>query len=124
MKTFESDDEGLIVKRNIRFYSMCEHHLLPFKGKVNIGYVPNREIIGISKSRYVKWKSRKLTIPEELTKSISRGLKKEMKMKGNIVEIEAKHLCEQMGGVEDTESITRTKIETDYFNKNVELSKI
>lgn len=119
MRTFDVEHNELVVKDGIKFFSMCEHHLLPFFGNVSIGYVPDGEVVGLSKlTRYTKWQSRKLTNQEELTSSIAEGLREEMNVKGVIVHIEAEHLCEQMRGVEGDGSTTLTSATRGVFEED------
>ncbi|WP_436908787.1 GTP cyclohydrolase I [Halosimplex marinum] len=108
MKLFETSETELIIKSDIPIYSLCEHHLLPYTGKANIAYKPDGKVVGLSKLiRYVRWRSRRLTIQEELTRDIAKGLRSEINAQCVIVELEATHLCETMRGVE-TETSTRT----------------
>lgn len=109
MRTFEAESTGLVVKTEIPFHSLCEHHLLPFHGSVNIAYRPDKEVVGLSKlTRYVRWQSRKLTMQERLTNNIASGLAEEIDADAVLVEMTATHLCESMRGVE-TESTTTTR---------------
>lgn len=108
IRTFESENEELVVKTGIPVYSLCEHHLLPYHGTVNIAYRPNDEVAGLSKLiRYVRWRSRRLTIQERLTQEIANGLATELNAEVVLTEIRATHLCEAMRGVE-TQTETRT----------------
>lgn len=111
-KKFESESyKGLITVSNIDFYSLCEHHLLPFFGKVSIGYVPNGHILGLSKfARLVDIYSRRLQVQEHLTTQIADTLMKYLKAKGVIVHISAVHLCMSMRGVNKDGAITKTTI--------------
>ena len=94
-----SEDADAVVARDIRFYSMCEHHMLPFFGKIHIAYSPNRRVFGISKLvRLVEKYSRRLQIQERLTKSIADELDAQG-VKGVVVVAEAEHLCMKMRGV-------------------------
>lgn len=109
MRTFEAESDGLVIKTGIPFYSMCEHHLLPFHGSVNIAYRPESEVVGLSKlTRYVRWQSRQLTMQERLANDIASGLSEELDADGVFVQMNATHLCESMRGVE-TESTTTTR---------------
>jgi len=94
-----SEDADTVVARDIRFYSMCEHHMLPFFGKIHIAYSPNHRVFGISKLvRLVEKYSRRLQIQERLTKSIADELYAQG-VKGVVVVAEAEHLCMKMRGV-------------------------
>lgn len=109
MRTFDADSDGLVIKTGIPFHSLCEHHLLPFHGSVNIAYRPDEEVVGLSKlTRYVRWQSRQLTMQERLTNDIASGLADELDADTVLVEMNATHLCESMRGIE-TESTTTTR---------------
>lgn len=112
MRTFPTEDSGLVVKTGIPLYSLCEHHLLPYHGVAHVGYIPDGEVVGLSKlPRYVRWQSRRLTMQESLTEDIAAGLSEEAGANGVIVEITATHLCEAMRGVERaTETTTRATV--------------
>lgn len=119
MRTFDVDHDEMVVKEGIQFFSLCEHHMLPFFGKVHIGYIPDGEVLGLSKlTRYTKWKSRVLTNQEELTREIADGLQDEVSSQGVMVVIEAEHLCEQMRGVEGHGSVTKTSAVRGKYRKN------
>ena len=109
MRTFDAESDGLVIKTGIPFHSLCEHHLLPFHGSVNIAYRPDDEVVGLSKlTRYVRWQSRQLTMQERLTNDITTGLAEELGADAVLVEMNATHLCESMRGIE-TESTTTTR---------------
>jgi len=109
IRTFDAETDDLVVKTGIPVYSLCEHHLLPFFGTVNLAYRPNGEVVGLSKlTRYVRWQSRQLTMQEQLTNDIASGLADELDAATVLVEMNATHLCEAMRGVE-TESTTTTR---------------
>lgn len=118
MTSFPVEHEGMVVKKDIPFYSLCEHHLLPFSGKVHIGYVPNGEIVGLSKLiRYTRWKARKLTVQERLTREITEGISEEVGAEGVIVAIEAEHTCEAMRGIETPDTTTITTFSTGVLDE-------
>ncbi|GGL21137.1 GTP cyclohydrolase 1 [Halarchaeum grantii] len=101
MRTFEAEGDDLVVKTGIPFYSLCEHHLLPFHGTAHVAYRPDGEVVGLSKLvRYVKWASRRLTIQEQLTRDVAEGLHEEVGADAVLVELSATHMCEAMRGVE------------------------
>lgn len=109
MRTFDAENGDLVVKTGIPFYSLCEHHLLPFHGTAHIAYRPGDEVVGLSKlARYVRWQSRQLTMQERLTNDIASGLGEELDAPAVLVEMNTTHLCEAMRGIE-TESTTTTR---------------
>jgi GTP cyclohydrolase I len=109
--TFPNDEgyDEMVVARDIRFSSLCEHHLLPFHGVAHVGYVPGRRILGLSKlARLVKFYSRNLQIQERLTKQIADWLNEELEPRGVGVVIEAEHQCMTIRGVQSAGSKTVT----------------
>ena len=97
----ETDYDEMVIVKDIDFYSLCEHHLLPFLGKCHVAYLPRRRIVGLSKiPRVVEAFSRRLQIQERLTTQVARTIEKSLKPKGVGVVIEAYHLCVMMRGVE------------------------
>lgn len=107
---------GLIVISGIDFYSLCEHHLLPFHGKIHIGYIPDGHILGLSKfARLVEIFARRLQVQERLTKQIADALQHNMNPKGVVVYCEAEHFCMSMRGVKKTDSRTKTLITSGLF---------
>ena len=109
MRTFPSEADELVVKTDIQFQSLCEHHLLPYTGTVHLAYRPNGAVCGLSKLvRYVRWQSCQPSIQEELTQNIATGLAEELDAEAVIVEASATHLCEVMRGVE-AETVTTTR---------------
>lgn len=106
---FEHDGSQMVVVKDIEFYSVCEHHILPFFGKVSIGYIPHGKIIGLSKlARIVDNFARRLQVQERLTSEVCTLLAKAMPNKGVIVACEGEHLCMKMRGVEKQDSSTVT----------------
>ena len=98
---FDQDYDEMVVVKDIPFYSLCEHHMLPFFGQVHVGYLPNGKVIGLSKiPRLVATFSHRLQIQEQLTREIAEALNKSLVPKGVAVVIEARHLCMEMRGVE------------------------
>ncbi|MBD5184522.1 MAG: GTP cyclohydrolase I FolE [Bacteroidales bacterium] len=106
---FEHDGSQMVIVKDIEFYSTCEHHILPFFGKISIGYIPDGKIIGLSKlARIVDNFARRLQVQERLTSQICHLLDRAMPTKGVIVACEGEHLCMKMRGVEKQDSSTVT----------------
>lgn len=106
---FEYAGSQIVVVKDIEFYSMCEHHILPFFGKVSIGYIPNGKMIGLSKlARLVNVFARRLQVQERLTRQICESVTKTLQTNGVIVVCNAQHLCMKMRGVEKQDSSTTT----------------
>ncbi len=106
---FTSDNSEMVVVKDIDYYSHCEHHMVPFFGKVHIGYIPNKKVLGLSKfARLVEVYSRRLQIQEQLTWQIADEISKRLKPKGVIVVVEGAHLCMAMRGVQKINSKTIT----------------
>ena len=106
---FEYAGSQMVVVKDIEFYSMCEHHILPFFGRVSIGYLPDGKMIGLSKlARLVDTFAHRLQVQERLTGEVCHALMRELQPKGVIVVCEAGHLCMKMRGVEKQDSVTTT----------------
>ncbi len=104
---FKEDYDEMVLVRNIDFYSMCEHHMLPFFGKVHIAYIPDGKIVGLSKlPRIVDVFARRLQVQERMTKEIADTINEHLKPKGVAVVSEAYHMCMMMRGVEKQNSST------------------
>ncbi len=116
---FEEDYQQMVIVRDIDFFSMCEHHLLPFFGKAHVGYIPNRFITGLSKlPRVVDVFARRLQVQERLTTQIKQCIQDTLNPLGVIVVIEAQHMCMQMRGVEKQNSLTTTSDFTGAFEES------
>ncbi len=113
---FKEDYKQMVVVKDIDFFSMCEHHMLPFFGKAHIAYIPNEYVTGLSKSpRVVDVFARRLQIQERLTTQIKECIQQTLNPLGVMVVIEAQHMCMQMRGVEKQNSITVTSDFTGVF---------
>ncbi|MGV8905245.1 MAG: GTP cyclohydrolase I FolE [Acetobacterium sp.] len=121
-KTFPVKSDDIVIERDIPFYSMCEHHLMPFYGKVHIAYVPNGRVAGLSKLvRTVDIYTKKPQIQESLTTEIGEAIMKYLNARGVMVIIEAQHLCINMRGVKRPGTKTITAMQAGIFENNKEL---
>jgi GTP cyclohydrolase I len=117
----EEDYQEMILCRDLDFYSLCEHHLLPFNGKAHIAYLPNRHIVGLSKiARMVEIYARRLQVQERLTTQIAHTIMEEIKPLGVAVVLEAEHLCMRMRGVEKQNSYVTTSAMLGRFRTHQE----
>ena len=115
---FEEKYNQMVIVKDIDFFSMCEHHMLPFYGKAHVAYIPNGYITGLSKvARVVDIYSHRLQVQERLTEQIKDCIQQALKPMGVMVVIEAKHMCMQMRGIEKQNSITTTSAFSGAFNK-------
>ena len=115
---FNEDCDQMVVVKDIEFYSLCEHHLLPFFGKVHIAYIPNGKITGLSKlPRVVDVFARRLQLQERLTNQIKDCIQQTLQPQGVMVVIEAEHMCMQMRGVQKMHSMTVTSAFSGVFEE-------
>ena len=115
---FEEDYRQMVVVKDIDFYSLCEHHMLPFFGKVHVAYIPNGRITGLSKiARIVDVFARRLQVQERLTTQIKECIQNTLNPLGVMVVIEAEHLCMQMRGIQKQHAMTVTSDFTGAFNQ-------
>lgn len=115
---FHEESEGIVLVKDIHFFSLCEHHLLPFFGKAHVAYLPNGRILGLSKlARIVDVYARRLQVQERLTDQIGRALCQALDPRGVAVWLEATHLCMVMRGVEKFDSATTTTFRSGEFEQ-------
>ena len=106
---FDVDTDGMVIVRDIEFYSLCEHHMLPFFGKMHVAYLPSKKVIGLSKiPRIVDMFARRLQVQEQLTEQVARAVSETLDARGVGVIAEARHFCMMMRGVEKQQSSTIT----------------
>ncbi len=113
---FEEKYDQMVIVKDIDFFSMCEHHMLPFYGKAHVAYIPNGHITGLSKiARVIDIFSHRLQVQERLTEQIMNCINDTLKPQGAMVVIEARHMCMQMRGVEKQNSVTTTSAYSGVF---------
>ncbi len=116
---FEEKYNQMVIVKDIDFFSMCEHHILPFYGKAHVAYIPKGYITGLSKiARVVDIFSHRLQVQERLTEQVMQCINDTLKPQGVMVVIEAKHMCMQMRGVEKQNSITTTSAYSGVFESS------
>lgn len=116
---FEEKYNQMVVVKDIDFFSMCEHHMLPFYGKAHVAYIPNGHITGLSKiARVVDIYAHRLQVQERLTEQVMQCINDTLKPQGVMVVVEAKHMCMQMRGVEKQNSITTTSAYSGVFGSS------
>ena len=123
-KAFHAENNEMILEKDITFYSICEHHLMPFYGKAHIAYIPDGKVVGISKlARTVEVYARRLQIQEKLTAQIADALMEYLQPKGVMVMLTAEHMCMTMRGIKKPGSQTVTVITRGVFEKDRELKE-
>jgi len=116
---FTTTNDEMVVVKDIEFYSMCEHHMLPIIGKVHVAYIPDGKVVGLSKiPRVVDVFARRLQIQEQLTEQICDAINEAIKPKGVAVVVDARHMCMEMRGVEKICSTTVTSALRGLFKKD------
>ncbi len=117
---FDVDYDEMVIVRDIEFYSLCEHHMLPFIGRAHVAYIPDKQVIGLSKiPRIVDMFARRLQVQERLTQQVAAFLDEVLHPHGVAVVIEALHLCSMMRGVKKHDSRMTTSAMLGYFRKNL-----
>lgn len=123
-KTFTAQNNEMVVEKDILFYSTCEHHMLPFFGKVHIAYIPDGKVVGISKlARTVEVYARRLQIQEKMTAQIADAVMEHLVPQGVIVLVEAEHMCMTMRGIKKIGSRTVTVVSRGVFEKDEKLKR-
>jgi len=116
---FDSDIEDMVLVRDIEFYSLCEHHMLPFNGRCHVAYIPDGKVLGLSKiARIVDMYARRLQIQERLTHQIADAITEITGCKGCAVVVEAQHMCMVMRGVQKQNSVMKTSSMVGAFRNN------
>jgi len=117
-KTFVAQNNEMVIEKDITFYSVCEHHFLPFMGKVHIAYIPDGKVVGLSKlARCVEVYARRAQLQEQLTAQIADAIMKVLKPQGVMVMIEAEHLCMTMRGIKKPGTKTITYVTRGIFKE-------
>ena len=118
---FKEDVKDMVIVLDIEFFSLCEHHLLPFFGKAHVGYIPNGKVVGLSKiPRIIDMFSRRLQVQERLTHQVAEVLQDILNPIGVAVVMEGRHMCMQMRGVEKQNSFASTSAMLGQFRKSSE----
>ncbi len=118
-RTFQAENNEMVLEKDIVFYSMCEHHMMPFFGKAHIAYIPNGKVVGLSKlARCVETYARRLQIQEKMTAQIADAIMEELKPQGVMILVEAEHLCMTARGVKKPGSKTTTVVTRGVFEND------
>ena len=121
-KQFDVENNEMVLEKDITFYSMCEHHLMPFYGKAHVAYIPDGKVVGLSKlARTVEVYARRLQIQERMTAQIADDIMKYLVPQGVMVMLEAEHMCMTMRGIKKPGSQTVTMVTRGVFAENKEL---
>lgn len=121
-KRFHVDKNEIVLEKDITFYSMCEHHMLPFYGKAHVAYIPNGTVVGLSKiARTVEVYARRLQLQEQLTAQVADAFMEHLNPQGVMVMVEAEHMCMTMRGIKKPGSKTVTLAARGIFEGNAEL---
>ena len=121
-KQFHATNNNIVLEKDITFYSMCEHHLMPFYGKAHVAYIPDGKVVGLSKlARTVEVYARRLQIQERMTAQIADDIMKYLAPQGVMVMLEAEHMCMTMRGIKKPGSQTVTMVTRGVFAENKEL---
>lgn len=124
-KRFSVENSEIVLEKDIVFYSTCEHHLMPFYGKAHIAYIPNGEVVGISKlARTVEVYARRPQIQEQLTSQIADAIMDNLNAKGVMIMIEAEHMCMTMRGIKKPGSKTTTVARRGEFASDEKLERL
>ena len=117
---FNESSKDMVVVRDVEFFSLCEHHLLPFFGKTHVGYIPKGKVIGLSKiPRIIDMYARRLQVQERLTHQIADAIQDVLKPNGVAIVMEGRHMCMQMRGVEKQNSLATTSTMLGRFRESV-----
>lgn len=121
-KTFHVENNEMVLEKDIVFYSMCEHHFMPFYGKAHVAYIPDGKVVGLSKlARTVEVFAKRPQLQEQMTEQIAKALMEDLGAKGAMVMIEAEHMCMTMRGVKKPGSKTVTVVMKGEFKDNEKL---
>ncbi len=123
-KQFSAANNNIVLEKNITFYSVCEHHLLPFYGKAHVAYIPNEKVAGLSKlARTVEVYARRPQIQENMTVQIADAIEKYLEPKGVMVMLEAEHMCMTMRGAKKPGTLTSTIVTRGVFEQDYSLQQ-